>query len=220
MATAKSAPKASLRRWPMAARPLRLEGRPRRIGLLGGSFNPAHEGHRALSLAVLHRLKLDEIWWLISPQNPLKPREGMANRRARLAGAKACARHPRIHVTDFEAEAGLVFTIDTLTLLARRYKDVRFVWIMGADNWRSFHHWRGWQRIMALFPIVIVGRPSYSLSAMAGRAAQTYRARRIMLPDAAILAKKLAPAWLFLPFHRSVSATQIRASTHSKKDIL
>jgi nicotinate-nucleotide adenylyltransferase len=114
------------------------------VGLLGGSFNPAHGGHRRMSIAALSRLKLDAVWWLVSPQNPLKPVAGMAPLAARLASARAAARHPRIRVTAIEAELGTQLTVDTLQALKRLYPQVRFLWLMGADNLLQFHRWAEW----------------------------------------------------------------------------
>ena len=119
--------------------------RRRRIGLLGGSFNPAHRGHRHISLLALKLLALDEIWWLVSPQNPLKPALGMAPFAARLAAARCVANHPRIKITDLEARLGSRFTAHTLAALRRRFPQTRFVWMMGADNLRQIPHWESWQ---------------------------------------------------------------------------
>jgi nicotinate-nucleotide adenylyltransferase len=132
------------------------------IGLLGGSFNPAHGGHRHISLEVMRRLKLDAIWWLVSPQNPLKAKAGMAPLAARLASARAVARHPRIDVSTKEVALGTVRTFDTLRALKRRFPRARFVWIMGADNLAQFHRWAEWRAIARAVPIVVVGRPGYS----------------------------------------------------------
>lgn len=131
------------------------------VGLLGGSFNPAHGGHRRMSLAALKRLGLDEVWWLVSPQNPLKPVAGMAPLAARLASARTVARHPRIRVSAIEAELGTQLTIDTLQALKRLYPQVRFVWLMGADNLLQFHRWANWRDIARTVPIVVMARPLY-----------------------------------------------------------
>jgi nicotinate-nucleotide adenylyltransferase len=132
-----------------------------RIGLLGGSFNPAHQGHRRLSLGALDALGLDEIWWLVSPGNPLKEKEGMAPLRARFASARTAARRAPIKVTAIERELETVYTVDTLAALIRLYPDKRFIWLMGADNLAQFHLWRDWRRIAELVPIAVVGRPGY-----------------------------------------------------------
>jgi nicotinate-nucleotide adenylyltransferase len=131
------------------------------VGLLGGSFNPAHAGHRRMSLAALERLGLDEVWWLVSPQNPLKPAAGMAPHAVRLASARRVARHPRIRPTGIEAELGTQLTIDTLQALTRRFPQVRFLWLMGADNLAQFHRWAAWRDIARTVPIVVMARPDY-----------------------------------------------------------
>jgi nicotinate-nucleotide adenylyltransferase len=135
-------------------------------GLLGGSFNPAHDGHRAISLAAQDALGLDEIWWLVSPGNPLKAKSGMAPLAARFASARAMARRAPIRVTAIERELGTVYTVDTLAALIRRYPKRRFVWLMGADNLAQFHRWRDWRKIAALVPIAVMARPGYDGEAL------------------------------------------------------
>jgi nicotinate-nucleotide adenylyltransferase len=137
-----------------------------RIGLLGGSFNPAHAGHRHISLAAMAALGLDEIWWLVSPGNPLKPQKGMAPLPARLASARRAAEGARIRVTAIERQLGTIYTADTLALLVRRYPKRSFIWLMGADNLAQFHRWRDWRRIAALVPIAIATRPGYDARAL------------------------------------------------------
>lgn len=137
-----------------------------RIGLLGGSFNPAHKGHRRLSLAAIDRLGLDEIWWLVSPGNPLKQAKDMAPLAARLASARRMARGAPIRATAIERELGTRYTVDTLRALVRRYPDRRFIWLMGADNLAQFHRWRDWRRIAALVPIAVATRPGYGGAAL------------------------------------------------------
>ncbi len=132
------------------------------MGLLGGSFNPAHSGHRRMSLEAMRRLKLDEVWWMVSPQNPLKPVAGMASLRARLASARAMARHPRIRVTAIEQELGTQMTVDSIAALKARYPQVRFIWLMGADNLLQFHRWAAWREISRNVPIVVMARPHYA----------------------------------------------------------
>src|SRR5690349_17474980 len=134
-------------------------------GLLGGSFNPAHHGHRQISLAAMRLLGLDEVWWLVSPGNPLKPQEGMAPPRARAASAKAATRRAPIRVTAIERELGTRYTIDTLRALKRRYPRRRFVWLMGADNLAQFHRWRDWRGIARTVPIAVLARPGYEARA-------------------------------------------------------
>jgi nicotinate-nucleotide adenylyltransferase len=145
-----------------------------RIGLLGGSFNPAHQGHRHASELALKQLGLDQIWWLVSPQNPLKGKSGMASFATRLASAKKLARHPRLHVTDLEAALGTRFTIDTLRALRRHFPKAQFVWLMGSDNLLELPRWREWESIVALVPIAAVARPGTALAARTGSVARRY----------------------------------------------
>ena len=142
----------------------------RRIGLLGGSFNPAHRGHRRMSLAAIEALGLDEVWWLVSPGNPLKPLKGMAPFAARLASAQAMARRSPIRVTDIEERLGTRFTVDTVTALVRRHPRDRFIWLMGADTVAQFHQWKDWRRLACMVPIAVLSRPGYDGSARAARA--------------------------------------------------
>lgn len=137
-----------------------------RTGLLGGSFNPAHRGHRGVTLAAIRALALDEAWWLVSPGNPLKPAKGMAPLAARLASARVMARRAPIRPTAIEAELGTRYTIDTLRKLKARYPKRRFVWIMGADNLAQFHRWRDWRRIAREVPIAVIARPGYERDAL------------------------------------------------------
>jgi len=181
------------------------------VGLLGGSFNPAHAGHRHLSLVALKALRLDAVWWLVSPQNPLKPRAGMAPLARRLARAQAVAADPRIRVTDLERRLGTHYTVDTLKALRRRHPEVRFVWLMGADNLIQLPQWRRWRDIMATVPVAVVDRPSYSYRALASRAAGRYRKCRVR---PAALARAAPPAWCFVWAKRHpASATAIRRQT-------
>ena len=142
----------------------------RRIGLLGGSFNPAHRGHRRISLAAMAALGLDEVWWLVSPGNPLKPVKGMAPYESRLASAHEQADGTRIRVSDFERRAGTVYTVDTLAALKRRHPGTRFIWLMGADTVAQFHQWRRWRELAAMVPIAVIHRPGYDGPARAARA--------------------------------------------------
>lgn len=130
-------------------------------GLLGGSFNPAHEAHRSISLFARDRLGLDEVWWIASPGNPLKPAEGMAPLRARMRSARAMTKRAPIRVTAIERQLGTRYTVDTLRALIRRYPKRRFIWLMGADNLRQFHQWKQWRDIAALLPIAVIARPGY-----------------------------------------------------------
>jgi nicotinate-nucleotide adenylyltransferase len=142
----------------------------KRVGLLGGSFNPAHEGHRAISSYALRALDLDEVWWLVSPGNPLKAEADMAPLAARLASARRRARGARIRATAIEARLGTRYTVDTLAAIIRRHPRHRFIWLMGADNLLQFHQWRDWRRIAAMVPIAVIARPGYSDAARASNA--------------------------------------------------
>jgi nicotinate-nucleotide adenylyltransferase len=136
-----------------------------RTGLLGGSFNPAHHGHRRITLAAIRALDLDEVWWLVSPGNPLKPVAGMAPLAVRLASAKAMARGAPIRATAIEARLGTRYTIDTISTLIARYPRRRFVWLMGADNLQQFDRWRDWRGIARKVPIAVIARPGYDSAA-------------------------------------------------------
>ncbi|MEO7364933.1 MAG: nicotinate-nucleotide adenylyltransferase [Sphingomicrobium sp.] len=142
----------------------------KRIGLLGGSFNPAHRGHRRASLAALQALGLDEVWWLVSPGNPLKSDRNMAPFAARVASARRLARRAPIRVSDFEARSGTRYTVDTLTKLLRNYPNDRFIWLMGADTVTQFHRWKNWRAIAKIVPIAVIARPGYDGPARAARA--------------------------------------------------
>jgi nicotinate-nucleotide adenylyltransferase len=142
----------------------------KRIGLLGGSFNPAHRGHRRISLAALEALGLDEVWWLASPGNPLKSQAGMAPLEARLARARQVARRAPIRISDFERRAGTRFTVDTLAVLRKRYPHLHFVWLMGEDILPEFHRWKEWRKIARMLPIAVLSRPGYDGPARAARA--------------------------------------------------
>jgi nicotinate-nucleotide adenylyltransferase len=183
----------------------------RRIGLLGGSFNPAHAGHLHISLEALKRLKLDEIWWLVSPQNPLKSTDGMADYATRLRFARQLARHPRIRVLDIEARQGLYYTIDTVRYLTRRQRNTQFVWLMGADNLAHFHRWRAWREIARRVPIAVLDRAPYALRALHAPFARTFRMARLGTAHAALLAENPCPAWVYLSLPRHpLSATYLR----------
>ena len=171
------------------------------IGLFGGSFDPAHGGHLYVSLTALKRLKLDYVWWLVSPGNPLKG--APAGFEKRLAGAQTVARHPRLMVTDIERQLGTRYTSDTVAALQRRFPQVRFVWLMGSDNLGSFHHWQNWRQIAARVPIVVVQRPGSILAAVNAVPVRRFGKSRIL---------KAPPAILVLDGARnSESATKLRA---------
>lgn len=169
-----------------------------KIGLFGGSFNPAHRGHRRASLAVLRRCDLDEIWWLVTPGNPLKNHSELAPLGARVHRARAIADHPKIRVTAFEAAAGLQYTADTVRYLTDRRPDVRFLWMMGADNLAGFHKWQDWRGIMRRVPVAVVDRPGDRLAAASAPAAQAYGRFRIDERFAPTLVHRDRPAWAFI----------------------
>jgi len=180
-------------------------------GLLGGSFNPAHGGHRAISLNAIEALGLDELWWLVSPGNPLKPAKGMAPLPARLASAQRIARRSPIRATGIEAELGTRYTIDTLKKLVRHYPNRQFIWIMGADNLVQLPQWRDWRGIARLMPIAVIARPGYNDRAHARRAMGWLR--RFVRPadQKAHWTDWRPPALVFLRFSPDVrSATAIR----------
>ena len=185
----------------------------KRIGLLGGSFNPAHRGHRRISLAALETLGLDEVWWLVSPGNPLKDKAtDMAPFEQRIASATAVAQRSPIRVSDFEARQGTRYTVDTLRRLIRRHPRFRFIWLMGADTVAEFHLWKHWRKLAESLPIAVISRPGYHRQAQAARAMGWLR--RFVRPSSQ--AKNWtdwsAPAILFLRLPPDpTSATGLRA---------
>jgi nicotinate-nucleotide adenylyltransferase len=182
-----------------------------RIGLFGGSFDPPHQGHLTVSLMALRRLKLDAVWWLVTPGNPLKDHAPEQLGR-RVSAARAMARHPKIHVTAIEATLKTRFTADTLAILSRRLPGVELVWLMGGDNLRQFHRWRDWRRISRLMPIAVYDRPGSTFTATAAPAAFALRGRRLREIDAARLPTRRTPAWIYLHGPRiALSSTELRA---------
>ena len=189
----------------------RLPPKGARIGLLGGSFNPAHRGHRGITLAAIRALDLDEAWWLVSPGNPLKPKAGMASLPARLGSAQRMARRSPIRATAIEAELGTRYTVDTLRALIRRYPNRRFIWIMGADNLVQLPRWRDWREIARLMPIAVIARPGYNGRTHAAKAMGWLR--RFVRPadQKRLWTDWRPPALVFLRFSPDVrSATAIR----------
>lgn len=194
--------------WVRAPHPLAAG---QRIGLLGGSFNPPHHGHIYASELALRQLKLDFIWWLVSPQNPLKPARGMARFETRFRAAKQFARDPHIIVSDVEAQFGTQFTIDTLRLLRRRFPGIRFVWLMGSDNLIQLPRWSRWESIFAAVPLAVIARPGTATAARSCLAARRFAFA--LRPPSARFASFRPPAWTFLDGRRDpASATSIRAS--------
>ena len=187
-----------------------------RIGLLGGSFNPAHRGHRRISLAAMRELGLDEVWWLVSPGNPLKPDKGMAPFEARLASAERMARRAPIHASDFERREGTRYTIDTVRRLKQRFPRHRFIWLLGSDTLPTFHFWRDWRGLARELPIAVIRRPGYDRQAHAARALGWLR--RFVRPSSQAneWTEWSAPAILFLRLPPDpTSATAIRAQDPS-----
>lgn len=183
-----------------------------RIGLLGGSFNPAHEAHRHISLIALRRLNLDAVLWLVSPQNPLKPLAGMATLEKRLARARAAANHPRIYVSAAEEALGTRYTVDTLDALTIRFSSAKLVWLMGGDSFAQFDRWRDWRAIAGLVPFAVVARPGFTEGLLASRAAIALAPSRVSDAAAGELALMAPPAWVFLQERLdAASATAIRA---------
>ena len=182
-----------------------------RIGLLGGSFNPAHAGHRAVSLFALKRLGLDQVWWLISPQNPLKSLKDMAGPVLRLRGAQQIADHHAIVVTDIEQQLGTVYTIDTIRALQKRFPATHFVWLMGADNMQQIPRWQSWSDIFTAVPVAVFRRPAYAVGRRLGKAAQRFDKGWMPVCRSRQLADTMAPAWLVLdnPLN-GLSATVLR----------
>jgi nicotinate-nucleotide adenylyltransferase len=185
-----------------------------RIGLLGGSFNPAHAGHRAISLAALDALGLDEVWWLVSPGNPLKQQSGdMAPFDVRAASAKRMARRARIRVSAIEQRFGTRYTVDTLAKLRRTYPKNHFIWLMGSDNLAQFDRWKGWRRIAYETPIAVIARPGYERTALTGSAMGWLRRARRPARQAKNWTQWRLPALVLLRFRPDPrSATQLRAA--------
>ena len=182
------------------------------VGLFGGSFNPPHAGHALVAEIALRRLDLDQLWWMVTPGNPLKDTRGLSSLAERIAAARALANHPRIEVTGVEAQMRTRYTYDTVAKLVARCPGVRFVWIMGADNLRSFHRWQRWRGIANLVPIAVVDRVGPSLYATAGTAGQALSRFRIPETAATSLAYRRPPVWVFLHGLKSpLSSTALRA---------
>jgi nicotinate-nucleotide adenylyltransferase len=184
-----------------------------RVGLMGGSFNPPHEGHVVCALTALNRLRLDELWWMVTPGNPLKSAAGLPDLQARMAASRALAPNPAIKVTGFEAELGSPYTYASIRYVTRRLPRVRFVWVMGADNLATFHLWQHWRDIAAIVPIAVVDRPGWHLKALASPAARFLANRRLPERRAGLLAHCSPPAWVFLSTRLSeASSTALRAA--------
>jgi nicotinate-nucleotide adenylyltransferase len=187
------------------------------VGLFGGSFNPPHQGHVLVAEIALRRLGLDQLWWLVTPGNPLKSRRELAPLSERLASCETMASDPRIKVTAFEKTLGTSYTARTLDFIRARNPHVHFIWIMGADNLAGFHRWQRWQKIATTFPIAVIDRPGSTLAYLSSKMARTFDYARIDEEDAGILWQKRAPAWTFIHGPRStLSSSAIRAAAATK----
>ena len=181
------------------------------VGLFGGSFNPPHAGHALVAEIALRRLRVDQVWWIVTPGNPLKSARELAPLAERIRLCEAIAEDPRIKVTAFEASHNVRYTADTLALIRARNPGVDFVWIMGADNLRDFHRWQRWRRIAATVPIAVIDRPGSTLAYLSSVLAKTFDYARVDETDAPRLARMRAPAWTFIHGPRSsLSSTAIR----------
>jgi nicotinate-nucleotide adenylyltransferase len=186
------------------------------VGLFGGSFNPPHAGHALVAEIALRRLDLDQLWWIVTPGNPLKSTRELAPLAERIRLSEKVAEDPRIKVTAFEAANHVRYTADTLALVRAKNPGVDFVWIMGADSLRDFHRWQRWRRIMLTFPIAVIDRPGATLSFLSSVAAKTFDYARVDERDAPLLARLKAPAWTFIHGPRSsLSSTAIRLAAHA-----
>ncbi|TGD41815.1 nicotinate-nucleotide adenylyltransferase [Pseudotabrizicola sediminis] len=179
------------------------------VGLLGGSFDPAHEGHAHITREAMKRLGLDQVWWLVSPGNPLKARQP-APMADRIARGRGIMRHPRVKVTDLEARLGTRFTYETLVRLQAMYPGVRFVWLMGADNLVQFHRWDRWRDILRVVPVAVLARPGAGVKARLSRAAQAFRGKQLDRGEG--LRGRRPPVWAFINLPMvDASSSEIRA---------
>jgi nicotinate-nucleotide adenylyltransferase len=189
-----------------------------RIGIMGGSFNPAHDGHRIVAETAMKRLQLDQLWWVVTPGNPLKSNGGLPSLSQRMQAAGKFAHGPRMKITGFEADLGTPYTAATLAFLKTRYPGVQFVWVMGADNLATFDRWQQWRQIAELMPIAVVDRPGWRLKSLAGPAGAALTRNRIPESDAGRIAGAAPPAWVFLTSRLSpLSSTAIRNSVAASK---
>lgn len=192
-----------------------------RIGLLGGSFNPAHEAHRLISEIAIRRLGLDQVWWIVTPGNPLKARSGLPGLPERMREARRVARDQRIVVTGFESGLPTNFTAATLGFLRQRFPEVQFVWVMGADCLAEFHRWRQWREIFKTMPIAVIDRPGWHLRGLAAPAARAFAAARRPEARARLLPGAKTPAWTFVSGPLSpLSSTAIRKARGGKPGLL
>ena len=189
------------------------------VGLFGGSFNPPHEGHALVAEIALQRLGLDQLWWMVTPGNPLKSHRELAPLSERIRMSEAILPDPRIRVTAFEKRLGQAYTAKTLERVRARNHGVRFVWIMGADNLATFHRWQNWQKIAMTFPIAVIDRPGATLSYLSARMAKTFDHARVDEADARTLPFRRAPAWTFIHGPRSTaSSTALRRAARGENN--
>jgi nicotinate-nucleotide adenylyltransferase len=188
------------------------------VGLFGGSFNPPHQGHQLVADIALRRLGLDQLWWMVTPGNPLKSRRVLAPLAERLDLSEAMAHDPRIRVTAFEKSLNSSYTAEVLARVKARNPAVRFVWIMGADNLRDFHRWQNWRKIAMTFPIAVIDRPGATLAFLSSVMAKTFDYARVDEHDASTLGFLPAPAWTFIHGPRSrLSSTAIRSAARDRQ---
>ena len=184
-----------------------------RIGLFGGSFNPPHPGHLHVSLTAIRQLQLDQLWWLVTPGNPLKQQNNLSSLNDRLLQCQRIARHPDIKVTAFEASYSFRYSADTISLLKQRRPGAKFVWVMGADNLANFHKWDRWRDIVQSVPLAIIDRPNSTATPNSTSATHFLAKYRIDERDSSLLADLDAPAWTFIHGRRSfLSSTKIRGA--------
>jgi len=192
--------------------PGRERWRGLKVGLLGGSFNPAHEAHVEISLAAIKRLGLDYVWWMVSPQNPLKSKTGMASVKRRKKTARKLSSHHRIKITSFERRLGTRYSADSIKMITRMLPETQFVWLMGADNLAQFSKWQNWQDIANMVPVAIFDRPGYSMSSVSAKMAQRFHQNRLSEYQARSLTNTPPPAWVYCHGKKNpLSATEIRS---------
>lgn len=188
------------------------------VGLFGGSFNPPHRGHELVAEIALRRLGLDQLWWMVTPGNPLKSHNELASLDERVALSRRMAPGPKVKVTAFEAASNLHYTAQTLAYVKARNPGINFVWIMGADNLKQFHKWQDWRGIAQTFPIAVIDRPGSTLAYLSSKMAKTFSNARIDEDDAARLPFLKAPAWTFIHGPRSsLSSSAIRSERATNK---
>jgi len=188
------------------------------VGLFGGSFNPPHPGHELVAEIALRRLGLDQLWWIVTPGNPLKSHNDLASLDERVGLSRRMAPGPKVKVTAFEAAHDLRYTAETLAFVKARNPGINFVWIMGADNLRQFHKWQDWRAIAETFPIAVIDRPGSTLAYLSSKMAKTFSHARVDENDAAVLPRLKAPAWTFIHGPRSsLSSSAIRNERTANK---